>query len=199
MIPWSTVRPALEALFARLSGVPVLATHTRDGGTEEFAYPADEDEPGTGGPLSLTFHLVRVDTLGRDAYEVAFDPDAVIAGDTSGPQGAPATGGVVYTVTGPRIVHVEAVIETWDQLSPAHDYMRRFRDRITLPSARAELAVVGLALSEAGQVRDAAYEDEEGRQVSAYSCEFWFNAFSEESDAPITTIDQVNSTIEEPA
>jgi hypothetical protein len=199
MIPWTTVRPALEALFARLAGVPALATHTRDGGAEEFAFPADEDEAGAGGPLELTFHLVRVQTLGRDEQRMAYDPDAVIAGDTSGPGGAPATGGIVYTVTGPRIVHIEAVIDTWDQLAPAHDYMRRFRDRLTLPSARAELNAVGLALSEAGDIQDAAYEDEDGRQVSRYSCEFWFNAFSEESDDPITTIDQVISPIEEPA
>ncbi len=204
MIAWTTVRPALDALFSRLAGVPADATRARDAGAGEFTFPADsdlgnEDTDGEGGPLSLTFHLVKVTTLGRDGYEIEWDEDAPIEGDTSGPQGAPADGGLIYTATGPRIVHVEASLETWNQDIPAHDYMRRFRDRLPLPSARAELVAVGLALNTASEIRDASYEDEEGRAVSVYSFELWFNAFSSESDDPITTIDRVNSTIEEPA
>jgi hypothetical protein len=204
MIAWPTVKPVLDALFARLSGVPADAVRARDAGAGEFTFPADsdagnDDTDGEGGPLSLTFHLVKVTTLGRDGYETAYDEDAPIEGDTSGEGGAAVNGGVVYTVTGPRIVHIEATLETWHQGIPAHDYMRRFRDRLPLPSARAELATVNLAINEVSPIRDASYEDEEGRAVSVYSFELWLNAFSSESDDPITTIDRVNSTIEEPA
>ncbi len=195
---WPEIETALSALFSRLSGlpkavvtsaaspIPAPAVGSRDG---EFKFPSIIKQ------ASVEFSVVSVVPVGVDEYRPRYDPTAVIAGDTSGPGGTPVTGGVIYELVGNRRWVLEVSVECWDQKT-ALDYARAIHDRAGLPSSRAELSAVGLALASKGEIQDASYEDETGRAVGLFLFELTCNGSMFVVDAAVTTIETVETVTE---
>jgi hypothetical protein len=194
---WVEIEAGLGTLFARLSGLPkaspasaasplpTAAVGSRDG---EFKFPSVVKQ------ASIDFAVVSVVPVGIDEKRPRFDPAAVIAGDTSGPGGTPQTGGVVYDVVGNRRWVIEVAIECFDQ-KKGLDYARAVHDRLSLPSSRAELSALGLALSSTGDMQDASYEDETGRAVALFVFEITCNGCMVVTDEAITTIETVETEV----
>ncbi len=179
MIGWTAFSAGFGALLSRLSGLPSVDP-TDDG--LGFTFPGD----ATCATMSFAFRSST--PLGRDELRRDWDPDAVIDGDTSGPDGDPALGGVVYSANGNREIILLVTCESHLQTTPAWPYIERVRDYLSLPSAHAELVALGVAYQKSGQIHDLSRE-QDGRMVSRYVLEIWLNTMSNAVDLPITTIE----------
>jgi hypothetical protein len=187
----SPLRTGLNALFARLSGLPTSVTKPKSAGT---VYAMGPDM------TRLVWQVTDIDSIGMDELRTEYDPDLEIEGDTYEPDpedpGA-RLGGVVYTACGPRSYTIELRVECENQDVEARPFLQRVRDKISLPSAQRELYALGLGFREAGPILDASFDDDDGRTVSVYVCELFFNAAASVDDDPVTTIESIQ-LIEDP-
>lgn len=194
MIAWTQFQTGFAALLTRLSGVPANVANARDDGLK-FTFPAAAPypEPGTTdmGQVALNFAVLGESPVGRDELRTAYDPDTQPEGDTYDGPGAPL-GSVVYSANGNREITLEITCDRFDQTSPAFETLQRIRDKLWLPSARAECAALGIAISKTGRISRVDANLLDGRSVSRYVLEVTANAMSNASDDPITTIETAN-------
>lgn len=175
---------AISALLARLAGLHAKAVGPADAGWR-LPSPAEQ--------ARVDFDLISNVGLGVDEWATEFDPDAEIEGDTSGPGGAAATGGIIYTAQGDRVQTWQVKVECGRQDATAHRYAERIRNGLGLPSTRAALAAVGLGLQlPVGATRPAHFAHD-GRQISAAIFEFRTNSVGSATETEaITTIGEVS-------
>ena len=194
---WEEIEAGLTSLLSRISALPKSMIASVGSGVAAGSVGARDGNvtfPMTKKLAQIEFAIVSVLPLGTDEERSHFDPNAIIQGDISGPGGTPQNGGVIYEVCGNRTWTIEISIECWD-LKKGPDYARACHDRISLPSARAELAALGLPLSGIGDLNDASYEDEEGRAVSLFIFEITCNGSTVVVDEPVTTIETVDTHV----
>lgn len=179
---FADILPGLDALFARMSG---LVATSFDGSSPVFADDVNE--------ATLQVKLLGSQRLGQDEDRSAYDPAAVIPGDTFSGPGSPL-GGFVPTFVGQRTLRVQITVECefQDLGHTAWRYTERCRDRLPLPSSKQALSSLGLALAHLSETRNLDYIDTEGRQVSVASFDVDFNAAATTLDDPITTIETVD-------
>lgn len=178
----ATIADGLAALIDRLTG---LTNTGADGG--DTVFPDDEHQ------AIASFRLTSAVGVGRDELRRDYDPDAVIEGDTSGPGGTPATGGVVVTSGGPRVLTYTITIECGRQDITAAYFLEKLRTGLGLPSARRELNAIGCGYSEFRTLRDttASFAN---REISYAVGELILNAADTAGDAPVTTVKHVVGT-----
>lgn len=164
-----------------------------------LAGPADDRAvfpPRTGADAftELSFKVRTISRVGRDELRTEYDPDAEIDGDAYAGDDAPL-GGVVYEATGQRRLMLEVKVECGQGTVMAWPFVERVRDRIQLPSTRAALDALGVAVARVGVTRDMNFSNA-GRVVSAAVLEVELNAASSETDAPVTTIEDFEAETE---
>jgi hypothetical protein len=193
MIPWSQLSPLLGALITDLAGLPAAATQARDEGASTssspgFSFPADD------GGASIDYAIFSITPNGKAEIREVYDPTLVIPGDTSGPGGTPALGGIIQSANQNDEVVIEVSATLFGVSTPAWEALQTFKSKLALESVHARFAAMGLALWKSGPVNEiAGWVD--GRRISKYVIELWCNSMSNASDAPITTIQQVNGTV----
>lgn len=193
MLPWSQLSPALADLITSLSGLPAAATQARDegaatSGSSGFSFPADD------GGASIEYAIFSITPNGKAEVREVYDPTLVIPGDTSGPGGAPALGGITQSANENLEVVIEVSSTVQGVSTPAWEALLAFKSKLKLESAHAKFVAMGLALWKTGPVTEIGGWVE-GRRISKYVVELWCNAMSNASDAPITTIKTVNGTV----
>jgi len=183
---WPTLQAGLTALFATLSGLPAGMGGPNDG---KISFPA-KDLRG-----EFEFRIVSNAPVGIDERRRDYDPDAEVPGDEfEVPDAPPGTrlGGFIYSTAGNRKVTIEFRVDCRKVTVGARDFVEAVANKIQLPTARASLRELGLALASVGPVVDAVGGfDEHGRAVSAYVVEIFCNAAASVADTPITTIEQI--------
>jgi len=191
---WSTLEPALSALFARLSTVPGAVPSAS--GTSGPSVVQSRDVPrqfaSPSNPTTLHWYIAQVVPIGRDELRSVYDADTAIVGDTYEPDPEDPEarlGAVLVSLHGQRIYTIEVRIECPNQSTPASEHFRALVDRIRLPSAADELEAIGLAYTNWDEIADDEYDGEDGRPVSVYIGRLVFNGASFAQDAPITTIE----------
>lgn len=192
MIAWPAFQTGFAALLTRLSGVPAFVANARDDGIN-YTFPAGAPYPEPGstdeGQVKLDFSIVSERPWGRDEIRTEYDPNTHPAGDTYAGPGAPL-GSVIYSANGNREVVIEITCDRFNQSQPAFETLQRIRDKLWLPSARAECTALGIAISKSGPIMRIDAELD-GRAVSRYVLEVTANSMSNASDAPVTTIETV--------
>lgn len=192
MIAWPDFQTGFAALLTRLSGVPTGVANARDDGIN-YTFPAGAPYPEPGstdeGQVKLDFSIVSERPWGRDELRTEYDPSVHPAGDTYAGPGAPL-GSVIYSANGNREFTIEITCDRFNQSQPAFETIQRIRDKLWLPSARAECAALGIAVSKSGPIMRVDAELD-GRSVSRYVLEVTANSMSNASDAPVTTIETV--------
>lgn len=151
------------------------------------SFPADDTQS------SISVRFFSSAGVGRDERRNAYDPDAVIVGDTFSGPGAPL-GGVVQTLTGNRRVTLQIEVECGFQDVTAHFYAEQIRTGLRLPSKLAALNVLGLAVQSIGPSRDLPTSSE-NREISHVVFELTLNAADAMSDTPATTIETIDQTL----
>ncbi len=187
---WSTLAPALSALFARLATVPGSVPSAS--GTSGPSVVQSRDVPrqfaAPSNPTTLHWYIAQIVPIGRDELRSAYDAETQPDGDTYDGAGAPL-GSIIATLHGQRVYTIEVRIECPNQSTPASEHFRALVDRIRLPSAADELEAIGLAYTTWDELADDEYDGEDGRPVSVYIGRLVFNGASFAQDAPITTIE----------
>lgn len=181
---WATLEPGLTAVFADAAGAPLDNSGFRDG-----RYRMKSRGNGT----RLDWSIVSTRGIGRDEIRIDYDPDATIEGDSYAPPGGSAgdLGGFVETSYGNRTMTLQVVVDT--DKGSGREMVETLRARMNLPSYRARVRALGLAVIWAGPAIDVGRgaEDEGGRPPSVWAIELECNATSAVADAPITTIETV--------
>jgi hypothetical protein len=194
VIAWSQFRPGFAALLTRLGGVPPHVAKARDDGFD-FTFPAGapvrEDGSDDDGQVSLDFSIVSERIYGSYEERRTYDEDAEIEGDEYEPDPDDEDarlGGVAYAVNANSDVTIEITCDRFNQSAPAYETLARIRDRLFLPSSKDALALLGIAVRDAGPVRRVDAEID-GRALSRYVFEIGCNAMANATDDPITTIE----------
>lgn len=206
VVAWSVLEPGMSALLSRLSGIPAsaVAPTTAPTGEPTTAIPLPAVGAADGAfrfasdvkQARVDWKIRSVAPVGTDELRPRYDPAAVIAGDTSGPGGTPATGGVIYESVGSRRYLFEIRVECGRQDVTGRAYAEAIRDRLPLPSSLRELRGLGLAFVRSGPVHDAGEYDQNGRAVSVYVLEITCTGASFAMDLPVTTIETVETTVD---
>ena len=149
------------------------------------------DGPEGSETVTLTYKIHSEAPVGGDELRRAWDPTAVIAGDTSGAGGSPVDGGIIYAANGNRELVVRVFAQSYVQGNPGWAALQRVRNRFALPSVQAQFKAMGVALQKSGPIQDVSYS-QDGRMVSRYVLEVWFNTMSNAADSAITTIETVD-------
>lgn len=198
MIAWPAFQTGFAALLTRLSGVPAYVANARDDGVN-YTFPAGAPYPAPGstdeGQVKLDFSIVSETPVGRDELRTEYDPAVHPAGDTYAGPGAPL-GSVIYSANGNRDLVIEVTCDRFNQSQPAYETLQRVRDKLWLPSARAECTALGIAISGSRPILRVDAELD-GRSVSRYILEITANSMSNASDDPVTTIETVNADYSE--
>lgn len=202
---WDALIIGLAPILDLAAGLPIAAAQTRlgIGGTAQnedssIYFPQNDGsgDPGTQNTLAkITFDLLSARSVGTDEKRSGYDPTIVIPGDTYvPPQPWPAQlGGIVRSVVGNRLLTISITCECWDLTgSGAAQYLERVRINLRLPSYRAELSKLKVAISAMTQLRPMKYFDDNGRAVSAATFDLLLNAADAANDEPITTIERMS-------
>jgi hypothetical protein len=188
MTDLGTVLTGFRTLLSALSGVPsAVPAHAAP-------YMSDDATQAT-----LKFRIVGYQPLGLPEEQSEYDADAVIAGDTYVDPADPETplGGIVVTVVRPVLLTVSVLIEchlSGDNYT-AWPLLETLRAKLGLPSTRAAMHALGVAVSAIGPSRDVSL-DWNGREVSAAQFDLTLQAFATATDEPITTIERAGLAFE---
>lgn len=191
------VRAGVKSILQDISGISV-ARDKQDRAIDDETQPWSFADSVTG--ASMSFKVIGLRSLGGgDEVRTEYDPDAVIEGDTSGPEGAPATGGFIVGVGGPRVLTMSVKCEVYgDQEHTAFEYVERARSNLNLPSILQRIADLECSLNSVGNSRDMT-STKEGRTVSVCQFDLVLNITSNLTEEdPVTTIKTVNVAREEP-
>lgn len=198
-VAWSALEPALNTLFARIAtipgSVPSVSGSASPSVVQSRSVPAKMPSPSN--PATLHWYIVSMAPVGRDELREAYDPDTMIEGDTYEPNPEDPEerlGAILVSEHGQRAWVLEVRIESPNQSKPASEYFRVLVDRMRLPSAAAEIEAVGLAYTGHSKIADGEYDGEDGRPISVYIGQLFFNGASFSQDSPITTIEVANIT-----
>jgi hypothetical protein len=180
-----------------LGGLPPHVAKARDDGFD-FTFPAGapvrEDGSTDDGQVSLDFSIVSAVPVGAYEQRETYDEDAEVPGDVYEPDPddpEARLGGFVQSVNVNEDVTIEVTCDRYNQTAPAYATLARIRDRISLPSSRATLAALGIAVRGTGPIRrvDGAID---GRAVSRYVLELFCNSSSMATEEEyVTTIEHV--------
>lgn len=194
---WSQLEPALSASFRRIATVPG-AIPSVSGSSSPSVVSARSirgQMPSPSNPTTLHWYILRVEPVGRDELRTVYDPDTMIEGDTYQPDPEDPEarlGAIITTLHGQRAWTIEVRVESPNQSIPASEHFRSLVDRMRLPSVSAELEAVGLAYTGWSEITDDEMDGEDGRPVSVYIGQLFFNGASFAQDSPITTIEDAN-------
>lgn len=193
MLPWSQLSPLLADLITTYAGLPAAATQARDegastNGSPGFSFPADD------AGSSIEYAIFSITPNGKAEIRNTYDPTLVIPGDTSGPGGTPALGGIVQTANQNEEVVIEVSATVQGVSTPAWEALRNFKASLALEDAHQKFVAMGLAYWKSGPVTEIAGWVQ-GRRISKYVLELWCNAMSNATNSPITTIQHVNGTV----
>ena len=190
----------LEAVLDVACGIP--GTITRDMNSP-FMFPqvgpSGEALPdlslSTNALAKLEWKIVSVVGLGFEEQREEYDPLLVIPGDTYEPDPLDPLarlGGVVTTVSGNRVIHVQVKCEAHAPGGGgAFMFLEKCRTRLCLPSVIDTLEAAGFAIADVSDARCVDFTDPNGRLVSAALFELTVNAADAASDDPVTTIETV--------
>jgi hypothetical protein len=176
----------LASLFVDLSGLRLAGD-----ATGEFEFAPDDQQ------AEISFEIFGIVGVGTDELRSAYDPDAVIEGDTYEPDPdnpAARLGGFVDTVCGNRRVTITVKVECDFQDITAHPYLEAIRDKLEFPSSQDRLDLIGLSIARISASRNCSYEVD-GHAVSSWAFDLICTAGTSVSDAPITTIEVVDSEL----
>lgn len=190
----AAVRAGLVTIFQDISGISDVVSVVANRAVTEQDRPWVMPDPAT--DARLEFKLISLVSLGGgDEVRQEYDPDLVIEGDTSGPNGDPATGGFVVGVGGPRVMTFSVKVVCHDLVMTAFEYVERVRSNLNRPSILDRIAELECSLNDIGGSRDMSYA-REGRMISVAGFDLVLNITSNLEDDPITTIETVNTTNE---
>lgn len=192
---WSTLEPALSALFKRIATVggviPSVAGSVAPSVVD--ARGLRNKVPAPSNPTTLHWTIEAVQPVGRAELREEYDPDTLIAGDTYEPDPEDPEarlGAIIVTSHGQSTWTIELRAESSNQSKPAVEHIRALVESMRLPSVADELEAIGLAYTAWDEITDDTYDDEEGRAVSVHIARVFFNGSSFRQDAPITTIER---------
>jgi hypothetical protein len=196
----ANIRGALRTVINSTDGIAANITN----GESQSAYFPEIVGPGTTG-AKATFEIIAEVPIDTDEVFEEYDEDAVIAGDLYEPDPEDPEarlGAIVQTVSGQRRLTVSIKVECFDQSDSgtALKYLKRIRTRLRLPSSRAVLEAAGAFIQDIGPSRDLSHDDDtDGRmlRVSVQQFDLFLNCTDTESDAPVTTIEQVSLELNE--
>jgi len=192
ILPWPQLLPALQALFTRLSSLPVSAPPDAAQGIR-----AVDDVNGAGGLLlpsdtaqdQIEFAVISDVPYGDWELRQRYAADVPYPGDTYDGPGAPL-GTIICEINQNKQITIQVTVSNAFQEVNAREQARAMADRLALPSALDELRAMGLALADVGEVRGPIPElDPNYKAVSKYAFEFVCNHMSYAIDAPQTTIE----------
>jgi hypothetical protein len=210
---WAQLEPALSALFKRIATVPgspvVPAVAGALSPSVVEARLLKNKLPAPSRPVTLDWYIVSIVGVGKDEIRSEYRPGTFDATEEETPIEIPGDvyepnpdepderlGGVVVSQHGQRTWTLELRAESHNQSQPATETMRALVDSMRLDSVNAELEAIGLAYTGWSELTDDAYDDEDGRAVSVYIAQLFFNGSSFREDAPQTTIESAEITTE---
>lgn len=198
-LAWAELEPKVSALFTRIATVPGEIPSVTGSLSPSVVQARSTSNmfPAPSSPTTLHWHVQKVAPVGRDEIREAYDPDTKIDGDTYVPDPEnpdERLGAVIATEHGQRKWTIQVRIESPNQSVPASEHFRAMVDRMRLPSVADELEATGLAYTGWNELTDAEYDGEDGRPISVYIAQLFFNGASFAQDSPVTTIEVADIT-----
>jgi hypothetical protein len=201
ILPWMQLEPALKTLFKRLSNLPVTSAPSAAAGIKAIGgKQSDVKLPAGSQQADVEFAIISDVPVGQAELRSRYDEDIPYPGDT---YVIPPTdpdydeddpekklGTFIDEVNQNQQVTIQVTVSCGFQKTHAYDYANAMRNRLHLPSARAELRTMGLALAGVGKVLGPLPElDPNFRDVGKYAFEMVCNGMTYAIDAPVTTIE----------
>lgn len=211
ILPWAQMEPALQAMFKRLSNLPATAAPDATAGVKAVTgRQSDVKLSSNKQQVDIEFAIVSDVETGQEELRQVYDPAVPYPGDTyvippdslDYDSGDPTKklGTFTAEINTPHRVVLQVVVSCGFQKTNAYDYATAIRNRCRLPSARDELRDMGLALASISSVQGPIPElDTNFRDVGKYAFELVCNGMAYAVDAPQTTIETAEFSLEVPS
>jgi hypothetical protein len=199
--PWTQLESALETLFIRLSNLPVTNAPSAAAGIKvagstdgQLLLPSDVQQ------ADIEFAVISDVGYGMPELRMRYDEDVLVPGDTYEPDPEDPEarlGAIICEVNENRQAVFQVSVSCAFQETNAYDYARAIALRLPLPSARDELRALGLALVDVSSVAGPIPQlDPNHRAVGKYAFEMTCNYMGYAIDAPQTTIETADVTVD---